>query len=248
MLLLKNTNCLILIKAMKNKLLFYFQFILTSVNYLFNKGFNENNIIKNISGDKLVIFDVGSNTGVFIKSVSKSLKNKQIDFHSFEPNKELCILQKNIKFSKNQNLKINNLAISDVIETKNFYERSISSHSSLYENPQIEGLSSVKRVHHIKATTLDQYCKENEIEKIDLLKIDVEGHDFKVLLSSKALLKERRVKLIKVEIFTNNKNLTNIISTLESFNYRLIGTTNNSFFNKELKFFDAYFASSDYVV
>ena len=40
MLLLKNTNCLILIKAMKNKLLFYFQFILTSVNYLFNKGFN----------------------------------------------------------------------------------------------------------------------------------------------------------------------------------------------------------------
>ena len=53
MLLLKNTNCLILIKAMKNKLLFYFQFILTSVNYLFNKGFNENNIIKNISGDKL---------------------------------------------------------------------------------------------------------------------------------------------------------------------------------------------------
>ena len=80
MLLLKNTNCLILIKAMKNKLLFYFQFILTSVNYLFNKGFNENNIIKNISGDKLVIFDVGSNTGVFIKSVSKSLKNKQIDF------------------------------------------------------------------------------------------------------------------------------------------------------------------------
>ena len=135
-----------------------------------------------------------------------------------------------------------------MIETKNFYERSISSHSSLYENPQIEGLSSVKRVHHIKATTLDQYCKENEIEKIDLLKIDVEGHDFEVLLSSKALLKESRIKLIKVEIFTNNKNLTKIISTLESFNYRLIGTTNNSFFNKELKFFDAYFASSDYVV
>ena len=64
-------------------------------------------------------------------------------------------------------------------------------YSSLYENPQIEGLSSVKRVHHIKATTLDQYCNENEIEKIDLLKIDVELI-FKVLLSSKALLKEKQ--------------------------------------------------------
>tara|TARA_B100000902_G_scaffold213158_1_gene202689 strand:- start:3596 stop:4342 length:747 start_codon:yes stop_codon:yes gene_type:complete len=248
MLLLKNTNCLILIKAMKNKLLFYFQFFLKSINYLFNKGFNENNVIKSISGDELVIFDVGSNTGLFVKNVSKNLKNKKIDFHSFEPDKELCRLQKNIKIPKNQKLNINNLAISNVIEPKKFYERSISSHSSLYENPQIDGLSSVKRVYEIDATTLDQYCIEHEIEKIDLLKIDVEGHDFNVLLSSKSLLKENKIKLIKVEIFTNNQTLTNIFSTLESFNYRLIGTTNNSFFNKELKFFDAYFASSDYVV
>ena len=101
-----------------------------------------------------------------LKVFQKVLKiNKLISTH-LSHIKNYVYYKKILSFLRIKNLKINNLVVSDVIETKNFYERSISSHSSLYENPQIEGLSSVKRVHHIKATTLDQYCNENEIEKL----------------------------------------------------------------------------------
>ncbi|CAN5721232.1 hypothetical protein BH10BAC3_BH10BAC3_33890 [soil metagenome] len=43
-------------------------------------------------------------------------------------------------------------------------------------------------VHSAPVTTLDSYCAEKEIERIDFLKIDCEGFDYKVLLGAKELL------------------------------------------------------------
>ena len=87
---------------LKNKLLYFFQLLVISSNYIFNKDFNERKIIKQYVKNNGIVFDIGSNIGSLLKFVSKSLKSRNIQIHSFEPgsNHEF---QKNLKISRNTN-------------------------------------------------------------------------------------------------------------------------------------------------
>ena len=69
----------------KNKILYFFQLLVISANYIFNKDFNERKVIKEYVQNNGIVFDVGSNIGSFAKFVSKSLKGKKVYIHSFEP-------------------------------------------------------------------------------------------------------------------------------------------------------------------
>jgi hypothetical protein len=50
-----------------------------------------------------------------------------------------------------------------------------------------------------RVQTLDGFCHENAIERIDLLKIDVEGGELDVLRGSRQMLEQRRIGLVYVE-------------------------------------------------
>lgn len=51
----------------------------------------------------------------------------------------------------------------------------------------------------VTATTVDSYCKTNSIQSIDLLKVDVEGAEFQVLLGARQMLEASRIKCIAFE-------------------------------------------------
>jgi len=52
----------------------------------------------------------------------------------------------------------------------------------------------------VHATTLDEFCRERGIERVDLLKIDTEGSDLSVLQGAQRLLSERAVRFVHVEL------------------------------------------------
>jgi len=52
----------------------------------------------------------------------------------------------------------------------------------------------------VPATTLDEFCEERGIERIDLLKIDTEGSDLDVLRGSRRLRGARAIRAIHVEL------------------------------------------------
>jgi hypothetical protein len=54
-------------------------------------------------------------------------------------------------------------------------------------------------VHSITTTTLDQYVRRNGIARIDLLKLDIEGHELAALQGATQLLKAKVVKAIFFE-------------------------------------------------
>lgn len=54
--------------------------------------------------------------------------------------------------------------------------------------------------------TLDHFCEQHNIEKIDLLKIDTEGHDLEVLKGGSSLLRSGRVQVVMVEAGMNEDN------------------------------------------
>ncbi len=226
---------------LKNKILFFFQLLVIAINYLFNKKFSEKEVIQDLLPNEAIVFDVGSNLGSYIKLVSLCLKNKKVSFHSFEPSIKLCKQQERLSVPKNHSLIINNLAITDKVGTAKFYERSISSHSSLVDSPKMSAISKTHKTYDVETITIDSYCKENKINKIDLLKVDAEGFDFQVLKSSETLLQEKKIKLLKIEIWAEDDSVALISNYLNKFGYTLAGMTNLSYLNNRLKFYDAYY-------
>jgi FkbM family methyltransferase len=51
----------------------------------------------------------------------------------------------------------------------------------------------------VRCTTLDTYCAQSKIEKIDVLKIDTEGFEFEVLQGSSVMLQEHAIKFVYFE-------------------------------------------------
>lgn len=226
----------------KNKILYFFQLLVISLNYIFNKNFNEKELLNNNLRKNAVVFDVGSNLGSYIKFVDKTCNKSTISFHSFEPNKKIIQFQKQIRLKGKSNLFLNNKVVLDKHgDFINFYERSISSHSSVIPLPKMSAISEPIDQYKVETVRLDSYCVENDIDYIDILKIDAEGVDFQVLLSCENLLKNNKINLIKIEVWAEDLKTYQIFQYLNNFNFQLVGMTNQSYLNNTLKFFDAYF-------
>ena len=57
----------------------------------------------------------------------------------------------------------------------------------------------------VRTISLDSFCEKKKITRIELLKIDTEGHEFQVLKGGKKLLK--KTKIIQVEIMDKKNYL-----------------------------------------
>jgi len=224
----------------KNKLLYFYQNLSLTINYLFIKTFNEKEFIKSNINENSVVFDVGSNVGSFIKFVSKLSNNKTLNIHSFEPNIKLIKFLQSLNLVQKHDLKVNNFAIHDKYKKIRFFENSISSQSTINNTSQI---GKTIDSYLVNCISIDLYCKQNEINKIDLLKIDSEGADYNVLLSANSMLRNKKIKFIKVEI-ENPNNFYQIMNYLIKFNYKLMGILNQTYIYNDLKMFDCYFELS----
>lgn len=79
----------------------------------------------------------------------------------------------------------------------------------------------------VESITLDDFCAMETIERINLLKIDTEGHDLEVLKGAHELLRQRRVDFILAEVaFKASSRLAlfdDIRAYLEDVGYQLFG-------------------------
>lgn len=118
-------------------------------------------------------------------------------------------------------------AVSDKIETVNVFEFESSLIRTINSDFFEEYKNSNKLLSknkEITTTTLDSIISTFKVKNIDLLCIDVEGHDFKVLKSLD--LKNIRPKMIIIEIHDINlEDLSSceIFSYLKCQNYKFIG-------------------------
>jgi FkbM family methyltransferase len=169
-------------------------------------------LINKLNSKKPIIFDVGCFIGNFSRNLKKKLNLKNKNFYLFDANPNLKI----------KDFKYNNLVFSDKIQIRNFYLNEFfpSSGSSLKEDTKNDlkwnytrkliTLSTNKgfKILKVKTNTIDNFCKNNKIIKIDILKIDVEGSELEVLKGSKKIL--NKTHLIQLEIYQNKKNFIKI--------------------------------------
>lgn len=149
------------------------------------------------SNRDLVVFDVGANRGQFTEMIDSKLEEAEI--HLFEPQKSLAGKLNN-EYSDESNKYINEFALS-----------SKNSEQTLYYNEQGSGLASLtkRKLDHfdidfderevVEIKTIDRYCDEVNVNKIDLLKIDVEGHEMSVLDGAEQMIRNGSIEYISFE-------------------------------------------------
>ena len=229
---------------MLNNILSIFQKINLVINYLFKSETNEQKLFKQLlKNNNILVIDIGSNNGIFINKIEKYFKKNKIIIHSIEPIKELLENQN----TNSADLIKHNYAITDFTGKTKLRITPLSSNSYI-ENNEIENFSFKENFKEIDihTLTLSEFVKRNNIKKIDILKIDTEGYEFKILESSQDLLDKEIIKIIKLEInFLNYKknNLIKISQLLNKFDYKMVGISNIKFKDNFLWFSDCYFVS-----
>jgi FkbM family methyltransferase len=138
-----------------------------------------------------IIFDVGANKGQSIDFFSKIYENVQI--YAFEPNPNLFLYLKT-KYKNKNNIMIYNLGVSNISgqlelnetitdETSTFEELNYES-KYLQKKANILGVSKENIIcekYFVDVIRLNDFIEREKITKIDILKIDTEGHELKCL-------------------------------------------------------------------
>jgi len=168
-----------------------------------------------------VIFDIGANHGEFAIKFSQYFKNANI--YCFEPVKSTFnVLEKNL--SRYSNFKIFQKALGDKAGIAKIYLNKESDLvSSLVPNSKFHSSSTSEDV---EVLTIDGFCQENGIKKIDILKIDVEGFELNVLEGAKNMLMEKKIDFIILEAGfgdTFHTRLDELVLFLAPFQYKILG-------------------------
>ena len=224
-------------------LLKYYQKLDDAISYLFSSTVDEKKLLKKVfSKKKIIVVDVGANEGNFIDFLSNIFIFKKV--FCFEPIKELSEKIKVKYLSRNMN--VSNLALSNKVNKRVFYQYSVTSTSSLYkQNNTYKSLKDLNKTFKVETNKFDNLFNKNL--KIDICKIDVQGEDYKVLLGMKKNLKNRNIRLLKIELsFTSfykgtHSNFYEILNFLKLYEYSLISISKIKYKDNKLVFMDAYF-------
>ncbi len=153
-------------------------------NLLINKGEFEPletaEFVKSITKDSIV-FDIGANFGYY-SIIAGSLANLG-NVYAFEPDKNNFLdFKSNIELNNLLNVVAENVGVGDINSTMSFKMDGIHrGRSKIVDN---------NGDYTIDVVTLDSYCQSNNIENIDILKVDVEGFETKILLGAKEIIKK----------------------------------------------------------
>lgn len=159
-------------------------------------------LVKKIIKPGTIIIDIGAHVGYYTRIFSKFAGKKGV-VYAFEPEEEnFNLLKKNVKNLKN--VKIIKKALSDRDGFIDFYiaPNHTGLHSILSDN-------SRQNKTRIMAQTLDNFIKEEKIQKVDLIKMDIEGGEPFALAGAKGLLNQPSLMII-MEFTPSNFSVSQI--------------------------------------
>ena len=174
---------------------FYSQKLFIFCSRYLDMWYGDNNFDRETNGEfsllrKLMprvqtVFDVGANVGDYSSEILKI--NNAINIHAFEPDPD--------SYKKLEGIPLiaNNIGLGEKEEIKTLHRASRSTHNSFYT------VESNTVPFPVQVSTLDLYCKKEEVDHIDFLKIDVEGHEFFVLKGAQESFKKQAIDYVQFE-------------------------------------------------
>jgi len=187
-----------------------------------------------------IIFDVGANIG----QTSMHFRNafKETEIFAFEPVRSTYEeLTKNLIGA---NVKTFNLGFGERQATKKVFLQELSELNSLVES--LNKPNDTGAAEEVQITTIDNFCENNNITRITLLKIDTEGFGLKVLSGTKTMLANAGVESILIEVgFSENDKrhdkFSEVYHVLSKYSFQLLGFYNQWIENSRLEYCNAFF-------
>jgi len=146
-----------------------------------------------------IVVDVGANIGLHTLNMARIVGNTGQVF-AFEPDpSNFEILKKNVKINNYKNIILEQKAVGDKHGRTTLYQSDHPGKHRIF--PQTEQAKSQVQV---ELTNLDNYFDSDMIDKINFIKIDVEGLEFSVLKGMKNILKNSKKIKILFEFMPEN--------------------------------------------
>jgi FkbM family methyltransferase len=164
------------------------------------------------------VFDVGANVGQSAREIHSELPRASI--YCFEPGpKAFQKLSKSL--SRIKTAKAFNVAVGSENGRVDF--ECIGWTDTFHVTDRATSSSIT-----VDTTTVADFCQNNSLDYIDLLKIDTEGHDFEVLRGARDMIAAAQIGVIQAECAANRDNSLHvqfgtINKYLEDKGYRLFG-------------------------
>jgi FkbM family methyltransferase len=143
------------------------------------------------------VFDVGANSGQFLQLAIKHLAPSEVLIHCFEPSSSAFA---DLATHASLGVTLNNFGLSTEAGRARLHfdvpgsgMASLTRRDLAFRGIQFDGSEDVE------LDTLDAYCLRKGIERIDLLKIDVEGHELDVMRGGKRVFSNRCVGMVLFE-------------------------------------------------
>lgn len=150
-----------------------------------------------------VVFDVGANVGDYTMLVRRHLPNAIV--YAFEPSKSVYDeLAEHVR-SEGDRVRPFSLGFSDTEKVAELYSYTVEGEEvSLISSIDLRLPTQAVEVktnasEHVRVATIDRFCESEGIERIDFLKLDVEGHELAVLRGAGRMLSEGRISAIQFE-------------------------------------------------
>jgi FkbM family methyltransferase len=129
------------------------------------------------------------------------------------------------------------LAVADRAGKRRFFANACATMNSLL--PLAEGASHYidgdktgrRGVVEVETTTIDAFCAERHIERIDILKLDIQGGELMALHGARQMLAGKKIGLIYTEVlfgrlYEGQGNFHEICGWLAGFNFQVFGLYN----------------------
>jgi len=146
----------------------------------------------------ITIFDGGANAGNYSILLS-NVFGAQASVHSFEPSAQtFATLLANTK--ELPAINAINMGLGEREETQTlFLNYEGSAMASLYQRDLDFIDVQLDKKETIKLTSIDAYCRANNIAHIHFLKLDIEGHELSALKGAASMMEKNAIDLIQFE-------------------------------------------------
>jgi FkbM family methyltransferase len=165
-----------------------------------------------------VVLDIGANTGIY-SMVTKTL-HPTSEIYAFEPSRNTFDKLLQNKELNHFDMHCFSLALSDHFGESVFYDSfdpNQTSASLAADMHKLWGENHVSNEYVVKTSTLDEFIKDHSIQKIDLIKIDVEMHEPEIIEGFKHSIKHLN-PIIFIEVLS--EKVASKLTVLIPENYR----------------------------
>ncbi|MCA8953014.1 MAG: FkbM family methyltransferase [Planctomycetes bacterium] len=150
-------------------------------------------LVRRVVGERTVVFDVGGGIGTYAMVAARRAERP---VHLFEPlaDNVRTVCDNLARNDLSARVRVNACVVTDRCGSADLRREQnafVTRVAEVYDDPDRGA---------VRAVTLDAYCAEHDVERIDVLKIDVEGHEGRVLAGAERLLKEGRIGIVIVEM------------------------------------------------